>query len=134
MFCDNILIIEDTWQVRNLMKKIVKHIFPQYEVLDAENVSQALIMMQESLPCLIITDLEMPDLSGFDLIEILQENEETRDIPVIIVTSHADHKNDGHLLYRLQELGLPPCPVTAKPLDLEDFRAKVAAALQARVA
>lgn len=128
---NSILIIEDTWQVRNLLQKIVKHIFPNYAVIGVDSCLEAIAVIDEQTPSLIITDLDMPEFNGYDLMAHLHRQPRTRTIPVIIVSSYADRSNDSAIEYRLDDMGLPRVPVVAKPLDIADFRAKVAGALTA---
>jgi diguanylate cyclase (GGDEF)-like protein len=55
-------------------------------------------MLEEFSPDLILLDIEMPDMNGFDVMERLQNNSNTKDIPVIFVTGHDDIKNEERAL------------------------------------
>lgn len=130
---DFILIVEDTWQVRNLLKKVVKHFCPNHEVVAVDTAMEAVMMVEEGrVPCLVITDLEMAEMSGYDLIAWLHEDSRTHDVPVMIVSSFADCTNDRYITGKLHDLGLPSCPIAAKPLDMMDFREKVVQALRGK--
>jgi putative two-component system response regulator len=61
-----------------------------YDVRLAKSASIALDMLQQFKPDLILLDIEMPEVSGFEFAALLQQNPEYRDIPVIFVTSHAN--------------------------------------------
>jgi putative two-component system response regulator len=61
-----------------------------YDVRLAKSASIALDMLQQFKPDLILLDIEMPEMSGFEFAALLQQNPEHRNIPVIFVTSHAN--------------------------------------------
>jgi len=61
-----------------------------YDVRLAKSASIALDMLQQFVPELILLDIEMPEVSGFEFAALLQQNPEYRNIPVIFVTSHAN--------------------------------------------
>jgi two-component system alkaline phosphatase synthesis response regulator PhoP len=58
-----------------------------YEVISAENGEQAYKLACEESPDIIVTDFQMPIMTGLELVEKLRENEQTRDIPVIMLTA-----------------------------------------------
>jgi DNA-binding response OmpR family regulator len=58
-----------------------------YKVLSAFNGRQGINIARESKPDLILLDLMMPELSGFDVIDALKNDVTTRDIPIIVVTA-----------------------------------------------
>lgn len=58
-----------------------------YEVLSASDGEEAFAVARESSPDLIITDLQMPYMSGVELAAALRDNEHTRDIPVVLLTA-----------------------------------------------
>jgi DNA-binding response OmpR family regulator len=58
-----------------------------YEVLGANGGEEGLKMVQAETPDLILLDLMMPDMDGWQVYQHLKEDEETRDIPVIVVTA-----------------------------------------------
>ena len=58
-----------------------------FEVLTAENGAQALDIAKKHKPDLVITDYQMPVMTGIELIENLRQIEETADTPVIMLTA-----------------------------------------------
>jgi PleD family two-component response regulator len=62
----------------------------EYDVRLAKSASIALDMLQQFVPDLILLDIEMPEVSGFEFTALLQQNPAYRNIPVIFVTSHAN--------------------------------------------
>jgi DNA-binding response OmpR family regulator len=80
-----ILCIEDEPETTNLVQLILAR--EGYEVLGADGGEEGLRMVREEKPDLILLDLMMPDMDGWQVYQHLKEDEETRDIPVIVVTA-----------------------------------------------
>src|SRR6185369_13764805 len=84
----DILIIEDSPTQADLLRLMLeKH---DFRVRVARNSSKALTMLKESKPEIIITDVMMPDVDGFEICRKIKRNERFRDIPIIILTSLSD--------------------------------------------
>src|SRR3972149_8738447 len=60
-----------------------------YEVITADNGAQALEIAREEMPDVIVTDYQMPVMSGLELVKELRGDEKTRDIPVILLTARS---------------------------------------------
>ena len=60
-------------------------------IIDAHNGHQALAKARELRPDVILTDLAVPGMDGFEFCRALQQSEETRDIPILAVTGHAEY-------------------------------------------
>jgi two-component system alkaline phosphatase synthesis response regulator PhoP len=58
-----------------------------YEVLTAENGSEAFKVACEEKPDVIVTDFQMPVMTGLEMVEALRQNQETADVPVIMLTA-----------------------------------------------
>ena len=58
-----------------------------YEVISAENGAEAFELAREEKPDIIVTDFQMPVMTGLQLVEKLRQCEETKDIPVIMLTA-----------------------------------------------
>ncbi len=58
-----------------------------YEVISAENGAEAFKMACEEKPDIIVTDFQMPVMTGLQLVEKLRKCEQTKDIPVIMLTA-----------------------------------------------
>jgi signal transduction histidine kinase/CheY-like chemotaxis protein len=82
-----ILIIDDDEISRYLLKGLLGS--TGYRLLEARGGVEGLRLARESKPQLIILDLSMPDLNGFEVLEALKDARETREIPVVIYTSQA---------------------------------------------
>lgn len=80
-----ILIVDDDEISRYLVKGLLAD--RGYRLIEARGGQEGLKLARESKPSLIVLDLAMPDLSGFEVLDTLKENSETKDIPVVIYTS-----------------------------------------------
>jgi two-component system alkaline phosphatase synthesis response regulator PhoP len=58
-----------------------------YEVISAENGTEAFALAREEKPDIIVTDFQMPGMTGLELVRELRRNGTTKDIPVIILTA-----------------------------------------------
>ena len=82
---NNILIVDDTPDNLRLLSKTL--IQEGYKVRCAVNGSMALLTIKAKLPDLILLDINMPDMDGFEICRRLKESESTKDIPVIFVSA-----------------------------------------------
>ncbi|MBW3545290.1 MAG: response regulator [Bacteroidetes bacterium] len=91
-----VLIVEDDFFVRTLLNFLLKE---QFEVVSVENGHRGLIWMDKgNLPDLILSDIDMPQLDGFDLLEHLRRSGYYRDIPVIMLTGFDDEQTKSKCL------------------------------------
>lgn len=82
----HILVVEDNvWESR-LMRRLLES-RQRFEVLEAYSGKEALELVAQTLPDLILLDLLLPDMSGEQLLAALQSKEPSRNIPVIVITS-----------------------------------------------
>ena len=82
-----ILCIEDEPDMIELIRIIlIRHGF---EVVGANGGMEGVRMIREELPDLILLDIMMPDLDGWEVYQQIKADEKTRDIPVIVITAKA---------------------------------------------
>ena len=77
--------VEDIPDILNLLEATLK--FKGYRVVTARNGEEALEVIQKDRPALIITDILMPKMDGFNLVHRLRINPETRTIPVVFLSA-----------------------------------------------
>jgi len=82
---DMVMVIDDDTMQRNFFRLLLENLGLQ--VLSAEDGQVALSHLEQKKPALIILDLNMPVMDGFEFLEHLQNNDQWRYIPVIVLTS-----------------------------------------------
>ncbi len=80
-----IIIVEDEEILRNLLQKKLEN--EGYEVEVAEDGEQGIKKIRETKFDLILLDIIMPKMGGFDVLEAMQKDENISDIPVIVVSN-----------------------------------------------
>ena len=80
-----VLIVEDDEDARQVLRQTLQG--AGWAVAEAEDGQAALRLVAESVPALILLDLMMPEMDGFDFVETLRGREEWRKIPVVVVTA-----------------------------------------------
>jgi DNA-binding response OmpR family regulator len=83
-----ILVVDDDETLANLLVNLM--VTNGYQAEKAFSGSQALQMVHENTPDLILLDIVMPGLNGFDVLTKLRKNPATSDIPVVIVSALSD--------------------------------------------
>jgi DNA-binding response OmpR family regulator len=82
---ESILIVEDDKFFRDLVsKKLEKNGFEMFLAADSK---EALAVLEEKKPSLIISDLILPGLDGFELLAMVKKDEKTKGIPVIVLSN-----------------------------------------------
>jgi two-component system response regulator VicR len=82
-----ILVVDDEPDILELIKDILKS---KYDVYTAKNVKEAVSTLEKVKIDLIILDIMMPQIDGWDFLWMIRGSEKYREIPVIIVTARAD--------------------------------------------
>jgi PAS domain S-box-containing protein len=112
-----ILVIEDDVQMRRTLGEVLH--LDDFEVLSAENSTQALDLLREELPCMILLDVELPGVNGFELCRRIKQAPRTARIPVVMVTARLADKD-------IQEgLSAGAVDYIKKPFDIDEFRLRV---------
>jgi len=118
---ERILVVEDSPEIATLVSLTLR--LEGYEVLLANTGISAFQTALQEIPSLILMDVMIPGMTGFQVAHQLKDNAETRDIPIIFVT--ARHEIDD----RVQGLEVA-VDYIAKPFALPELLARVRAALR----
>jgi CheY-like chemotaxis protein len=86
-----ILLVDDSNTILMMEKFILRN--DPYELVSASNGEEAVLKAAEHQPDLILLDVIMPRMGGFEACRLIRENELTRSIPVIMVTTRGEAAN-----------------------------------------
>ncbi len=120
-----ILYVEDNSANLNLVRKLLAK-RDDYQLLEATTAGAGLELARTELPALILMDINLPDMSGYEALQRLQADSQTREIPVIAVSANA-MKED---ISRAREAGF--IDYLTKPLNVAQFLDKIQHCLVAR--
>jgi len=81
-----ILVVEDSPMTRSLIISSLEEV-GDFIIIEAANGFQALRKLPEVSPDLVITDINMPDINGLEVVRFVKQSENFKHIPVIIVTT-----------------------------------------------
>ncbi len=116
-----LLIVEDDFDISNMLR--IYFSGQNYEVDIAPRGSAALEKTRQNLPHLIVLDIMLPDIDGFEVCRILRTNTRTSHVPIIFLTQK-DERSD-----KLQGLELGADDYVTKPFDLEELKLRVQRAI-----
>ncbi len=119
----DVLSVDDDKAIRDF---VVDVLGSDYQVITAGSGDEALEVLHHVRPSVIITDLNMPGIDGFELIRRLKENDLTRSIPVIVLT----FMNDVESEIRANSLGIDA--FVAKPFYPRHLRSVIRRVLNSR--
>jgi len=122
-----ILIVDDVQENRLLLQYMFKD--SEFTLSIAANAKEALAKAHTELPVLIISDIQMPGLSGFELLAALKADQYTKNIGVILVTAHyRDSKQVSH------GLNLGADDYISRPFTRDEFISRVQAVMRVKAA
>jgi len=118
----NVLIVDDSSSMRAIVKKIIKVSgFNIGELLEAADGKEAIKVLADEWVDLVLTDINMPNMSGLELISEIKKDEMLKSIPVVMVTTEGSEK-------RIQEsMKLGASGYIKKPFLPEDIKRTLSA-------
>lgn len=116
-----LLIVEDDLDIAEMLNSYFRG--QGYEVLTVNWGEDGVRACQTSSPDLVILDIRLPDIDGFEVARRLRANRRTREIPIIFLTEKRERSD------RLKGLELKADDYITKPFDIQDLRLRVRNAL-----
>jgi two-component system, cell cycle response regulator DivK len=113
----NILVIDDSTTNIVLLEAIFED--KGFKISTALTVSEAIQIMSKTLPDLILLDLLMPKISGYEFLEQLRKDKKSINIPVIVISAVTDRQN----IARIRNMGA--VEFVCKPVDIPILTALV---------
>jgi two-component system OmpR family response regulator len=112
-----ILVVEDDAQIREMLQKILSK---DYAVVTAADGKQALVLAAKSKPDLLMLDVMLPEIDGFDLAAKVRATEGLKKVPIIFLTAR-DTARDT-----IKGIQVGAKHYITKPFNIKDVLAKVA--------
>mgnify|MGYP006266645787 CR=1 FL=1 len=120
-----ILVVEDHEELRHYLELILQD---TYQVMGVEHGQAALGYLSQGQPCdLVLSDLMMPVMDGFALVEALKESPDTWDLPVVMLTARTEQRDQLHAL----RIGVDD--YLTKPFGEKELLARIGKLLENRV-
>ena len=115
-----ILYIEDNVDNLTLVQRVLE--IEGYEVIQAETGQEGLAKAFESRPDIVITDINLPDIDGYEVTTTLKKDKETAHIPIIAMTANV-MKKDRQTVFEAGCDGYisKPIDVDELPIQIENF-------------
>ena len=85
-----IMVVDDNPDVIYSLKKGLEGTTAEYDIIGAENGQQCFELLQSKVPDLIILDIMMPGMSGWQIFDKLKENASWQSIPIVFLTARTD--------------------------------------------
>jgi two-component system, cell cycle response regulator DivK len=117
-----ILVVDDSTTNVVLLEAILDE--KGYKIETALNAKEAYTLIEKHTPDLILLDLLMPKISGFDFLQEIRKNETTRTTPVIVISALTDEDN----IEKIMSMGA--IDFVKKPIDLQYLVDKVESVLE----
>lgn len=112
-----ILVVDDQpVNVKLLQRKLER---AEMESIIAYRGSEAIDLARQHLPDVILLDVMMPEMDGFEVCQKLKEDEKTKDIPIIFITAKTSREG------KLRGLGYGAADYITKPIDLDETLARI---------
>lgn len=108
-----ILIVEDNEKNQKLLRDVLQ--YEGYPTIETETAEEALILAKEKLPALILMDIALPGMNGFEALKLLRTHPETKGIPVIAVTASVMTQDQQ----KIMDAGFDD--YQKKPIDIDEF-------------
>ena len=116
-----ILLADDNADMRNYLSRLL---LSRYEVSAVADGATALVAAQEQVPDLVLSDVMMPGLNGFELLRELRNHPRTRDVPFILLSARAGEEA------RIEGLEAGADDYLVKPFSARELLARVGAVLE----
>lgn len=102
-----VLLVEDHVDSRQMYAEFLR---PEFNVVEADDGVGALQLMQQQRPDIVVTDLALPRMDGFELVERMRADDRLRDVPVIALSGFSGAEYEGRARQAGSDLVLQkPC-------------------------
>ena len=122
----DLLIVDDSAAIRKILQRVLRETeIPLGEVIEAADGQQALELLEQRSVGLILSDINMPNMDGIELLRALRVRPEWKDVPVIMITTEGSQAK----VKEAAELGATS--YIRKPFNADQLRGKLTTILSA---
>lgn len=111
-----VLVVEDNADIRTYIRR---SLYPEYEVIEAENGQEGLEKTRKYIPDIIISDVIMPEMDGFELCRTAKQEEATAHIPIILLSARSSQ------MYQVEGYDTGADDYIAKPFSIDLMQARI---------
>lgn len=120
---ERILIVEDNTDLRSFLREQLQS---EYVVIESTNGSDGVQKAEQFVPDIVISDIMMPEMDGYQLCSAIKQNEKTNHIPIILLTAKATTEN------KLEGLETGADDYLTKPFNAQELKLRVRNLIQIR--
>jgi chemosensory pili system protein ChpA (sensor histidine kinase/response regulator) len=113
------MVVDDSVTVRKVTGRFLER--EGYEVITAKNGHEALLLLQDHIPDVMLLDIEMPRMDGFEVAKNVRSSSRLKDLPIIMITSRTGDK------HRERAMSLKVNKYMGKPFQEEILLANIRA-------
>ena len=118
-----ILVVDDEPAITQLIARVIRAAHPEFEITEAHDGFSAGTLMATLKPDVVVLDLRMPGMDGYEVCQFIKSKEETRHAEVLAMTAYPSPENQQRIL----ECGAKVC--MSKPLDMDALLEEIAVCL-----
>ncbi|MGH9457083.1 MAG: response regulator [Thermoanaerobaculia bacterium] len=118
----DVLIVDDDPPIRNLLRQVFRRV--GLDAREAKDGQEALSLIEERRPRLMMLDLMMPRMNGWQVLEHLKDNDLLESIPVVVLTAVGGHRTEG----LKENFGVRA--ILGKPFEIHDLITTVKSILE----
>ena len=111
-----ILVVDDEPHICNLIKLTLKN---NYEIREANSGNEALVILRDFKADLVLLDIMMPELNGYDTLTEIRNDEKLKDLPVIFLTAKSQTVD------KIKAMELGADEYITKPFDVIELEDKI---------
>ena len=112
-----VLVVDDDIQFLHILGEILAR--DDFDVVTAQDAAQAIALLEKSLPCMILLDVEMPGMNGFSLCSRIKHHPRTAHVPVALVSARVDEDDVK------RGIAAGAVDYIKKPFDMDEVRMRV---------
>lgn len=114
-----ILIVDDTLMNRKLLRGILSKAVEKYEIVEADSGKAALEALSRDPPDIVLLDVMMPEMDGFEVCQRIKADEKNRLLPILFITAMEEMEQ------KVKAFKMGGADYITKPINAEEVRARV---------